>query len=262
MGAADGPLKAAIARQEAITPHLLALVERATREIDRIAADETYMGHLYAFFLLAQFRERRAYPLIVDFFSVPGDVTLEVTGDFVTESLGQVLGSVSEGDVGPMLALAEDAAVNGYVRAGALDGLLCLFVEGVRRREEIIAIFRSLFRGGLEREHSVAWVGLVSASTSLYPEELMEEIRWAFAEDLIDEWYIDPEWPEEILARGKEEALTSLHENPYYHFVEDTIAEMEWWSCFEPVPARVGRDDPCPCGSGLTYRYCCWTPTA
>ena len=23
-------------------------------------------------------------------------------------------------------------------------------------------------------------------------------------------------------------------------------------------PARVGRNDPCPCGSGLKFKKCCW----
>ena len=40
----DAPLRAAIDQQEEITPHLLALVERATRDIDRIAADPAYIG--------------------------------------------------------------------------------------------------------------------------------------------------------------------------------------------------------------------------
>jgi hypothetical protein len=53
-------LEAAVARREAITPHLLAIVEDAASNIDRVVADEAYMAHLYAFYLLAQFRERRA----------------------------------------------------------------------------------------------------------------------------------------------------------------------------------------------------------
>ena len=43
------------------------------------------MAHIYAMYLLAQFREPRAYPLIVEFFSIPGDIALDTTGDVATE---------------------------------------------------------------------------------------------------------------------------------------------------------------------------------
>ena len=46
------------------------------------------MAHIYAMYLLAQFREPRAYPLIVEFFSIPGDIALDTTGDVATEDLG------------------------------------------------------------------------------------------------------------------------------------------------------------------------------
>jgi hypothetical protein len=39
----------------------------------------------YAMYLLAQFRERAAYPMLVKLFSTPGDVCFDVAGDLVTE---------------------------------------------------------------------------------------------------------------------------------------------------------------------------------
>ncbi len=255
-------LRAAVARREEITPHLLTILEQAASDVDRIAADETYMAHLYAFYLLAQFREERAYPLIVEFFSIPGQVTLDATGDFVTESLGRVLASVCGGDVGPMQTLAENAAANEYVRTAALSGMVCLFVEDVMSREAVMAYFRHLFRGGLERTYSFVWDGLVSRSSDLYPEELLPDIRRAFADDLVDETHIDLPWVEQALAAGKEATLRRLRGDRYYHFIDDTVAEMEWWACFDrPSPPRpkkkVGRNDPCPCGSGRKYKHCC-----
>jgi hypothetical protein len=255
-------LEAAIARREEITPHLLAVVEQAASDIDRLAADPPYMAHLYAFYLLAQFRERRAYPLIVDFFSIPGEVTLEVTGDFVTESLGRVLASVSGGDMWPMQSLVEDASANEWVRDAALTGMVCLFAAGITPREEVVAYFRSLFRGGLERTYSFVWNGLISSSTLLHPEELMPEIREAFAADMADQMYIDLPWVEQALAEGKETTLARLRESLQYQLIDDTIREMEWWACFDvPPPPRpekkVGRNAPCPCGSGRKYKHCC-----
>ncbi|MGC9347482.1 MAG: DUF1186 domain-containing protein [Anaerolineae bacterium] len=272
-------VQVAMRHPDEITPQLLAVLERAVEDIEAIDDDPGYMAHFYAFYLLAQFREERAYPLIVDFFSIPGEITLDVTGDFVTEDLGKVLASVSGGDIEPMKTLVENPAVNEFVRGAAMDGMLTLVVEGVRTREEIQAYFGELFHGGLSRDDAFVWSALVSRATDLYPEELMDEIRQAFAEDLVDEMFIDLDWVKETLAGGKAAALERLRENTHLHFVEDTVEEMQWWASFEPpvksasdlhwmapkskmqpTPAprmkKVGPNDPCPCGSGRKYKHC------
>ena len=79
-------LEEAIARQDEVTPELLRILEEARIDMEGLLEDR-YMGHMYAPYLLAQFREKRAYPLIIDFFSVPGDLPTEVAGDLVTEDL-------------------------------------------------------------------------------------------------------------------------------------------------------------------------------
>ncbi|MGC9400278.1 MAG: DUF1186 domain-containing protein [Anaerolineae bacterium] len=115
-------LEAAIAQPEAITPHLLQALEDAPGLLERFVAEPNYMLPLYAFYLLAQFRETRAYPLIVAFFSQPGELPLNTTGDFVTEDLGRVLASVSGGDPALMKTLIEDPQVNAYTRSAAMGG--------------------------------------------------------------------------------------------------------------------------------------------
>jgi hypothetical protein len=70
------PLEAvaqAIAQREAITPELLRVLAEAQHNIEHLIESDS-MAHIYAMYLLAQFREPRAYPLIVEFFSIPGDI--------------------------------------------------------------------------------------------------------------------------------------------------------------------------------------------
>jgi len=222
-------------------------------------------NHIYAMYLLAQFRERCAYPLIVDFFSIPGDITVDSTGDVVTEDLHRILASVSHGDTSLIKALAENDDANEYVRGAALDALLTQLVCGEATRQEVMAYYASLFRGGLTRKPSLAWASLVSCSTDLYLEELMGDIRQAFEEGLVDEMFIDRGYVMEVFARGKERALRELYEDSKRRFIEDVIKDIEWWACFNrPVEGqaasgkqKVGRNDPCPCGSGKKYKKCC-----
>jgi hypothetical protein len=262
-------LEEAMAKREQITPELLKILEYATQNVEELMEWVDYMAHIYAMFLLAHFRERRAYPLIVDFFSIPGEVVMDLTADVVTEYLNRILASVCGGDISLMTNLVENEEANEYVRNAALRGLVTLVAHGERSREETMAYFQSLFRGKLSRDHSLIWSGLVACSTYLYPEEVLDDIKQAFEDHLIDEMYINLAYVEEVLADGKKKVLEDLRRDRHYWFIRDTVSEMEWWACFKPSSLhmavrekkKVGRNDPCPCGSGKKYKRCCGRPS-
>jgi len=255
-------LEAAIAAKDEITPLLLPRLANSPATIQAWSAQKAYMAHLYALFLLAQFRERRAYPLIVDFFATPGEMALEVTGDVVTEDLGRILASVCGGDDHLMRQLAENEAANEFVRGAALAALVCLVATGQKAREEVLAYYRTLLRSDLCQHSSFFCADVVAYATDLYPEEAMEDIGAAFARGWVDETIIDLTYVERQLAQGKEAVLAKLqHER--YQLIDDTVKELEWWACFQPprvpgeVKKKVGRNEPCPCGSGKKYKKCC-----
>lgn len=61
---ARAAVEAAAERREEITPGLLRILESTVDRAPQLDAEGDYMAHLYAMFLLAQFRETRAYPLV------------------------------------------------------------------------------------------------------------------------------------------------------------------------------------------------------
>jgi hypothetical protein len=223
----------AIVQREAITPELLRVLAEAQHTIEHLIESDP-MAHIYAMYLLAQFREPRAYPLIVEFFSIPGDIALDTTGDVATEDLGRILASVSCGDIRLMTALVENAHANEYVRVAALRGLVTLVACGEQVRDDIIAYVQGLFQGKIARSVPFVWSGLVSASNDLYPEELYDDIKHAFAEELVETGFIGLDDIDETLKRGKERVFDELHHNQRYSLITDTITEMEWWACFHP----------------------------
>src|ERR1017187_2845333 len=105
---ARAAVQAAVARREEVTPDLLRILADTVDRAAQLDAEGDYMAHLYAMFLLAQFRETRAYPLVVRFASLPGDLLDSLGGDFITEDLGQVLASVCGGDLDGIQSLIED----------------------------------------------------------------------------------------------------------------------------------------------------------
>ncbi len=283
---ARAAVEAAVAQREEIMPGLLRILEDAVDRAPQIDAEGDYMAHLYAMFLLAQFRETRAYPLVVRFASFPGDLLDSLCGDFITEDLGQVLASVCGGESAGIQSLIENEATDQWVRGAALSGLVTLVAAGQKSRDEIVSYFAGLFRGKLVRRWSHVWDTLVSYSSDLYPAELLEDIERAYEEGLVDPGYIGLDDVKRDLAAGKERILARLADNPHRRLVEDTVAEMGWWACFRegsqnrlkravqpsedsrlnPVPAssqlkratpKIGRNERCPCGSGKKYKRCC-----
>ena len=73
------------------------------------------MLHIFALYLLAQFREKRAYPFVVQMFSAPGETPFDLAGDTVTERFSSIFASVYDGNPAPLQELVENEAANEYV---------------------------------------------------------------------------------------------------------------------------------------------------
>ncbi len=220
-------IEAAIAKRKQITPHLLAILEDALFRIDEIIEDDNYQGHLYAMYLLAQFREERAYPLIIELFSYPGEIPHAIAGDVLTEDLSRILASLCGTNIEPIQRLIENPSANEYVRAACLASLVTLVGCGVIKRSEVIEYFRLLLREKIEKQPSFTWDYLVASACSLYPEELYKEICTAFDLNLINRAFISLEDVATILAEEKQTHLYRLYHEA--ELIDDTVTEMEKW---------------------------------
>ena len=281
-------VEAAVACREEIIPEFLRILQDVVDRAAQLDAEGDYMAHLYAMFLLAQFREPRAYPLVVRLALLPGDLQYSLCGDFITSDLGQVLASVCGGELGGIQSVIENEDADEWARGAALSSLVTLVAAGQKTREEIVTYFARLLRGKLARKWSHVWDELVSCSSEIYPQELIDDIERAYKERLVDPIYIGFDDVQRDLTMGKDLVLARLADNPHRHLVADTIQEMGWWACFrDQRPSRVkdaaqasakskptalvteafapikktkpkiGRNEPCTCGSGKKYKKCC-----
>ncbi len=216
-------------RKEESIPVLLTILEKSITEVDTLLAEEDYFGHIYAMFLLAQLREKLAYKLIADFFSLPEETTWELTGDILTEDLGRILASVSCGDTTHINKMIENPDLESLIRASALDALLILLKNGELERQSLIDYFKELFEERLEKETSMVWNHLVVSSVNVYPEELHPLIKEAYAKNLVDDEFIPYSSVEEALSCDKETVLNWLNENPDYTLVTDAVADISKW---------------------------------
>ncbi|NEX20161.1 DUF1186 domain-containing protein [Thiorhodococcus mannitoliphagus] len=200
-------VRAAVEQREAMTPILLECLRETAEDPEKVANTPGAMLHMYAIFLLAQFRERAAYPMLVKLLSAPGDLCFDVIGDTVTEDLDRILAAVCGDDLDPIKETIENPEVNEYVRSACIRALVRLVAQGDLEREHVVAYFRSLFNGKLEREAYFLRGALISDCCDLYPEELLPEIERAFADDLVDTLFITMESVERAMSEGKERAI-------------------------------------------------------
>jgi uncharacterized membrane protein len=219
-------LRQAVEKKDEITPYLLKALELAAEAPEEVLEDGDDT-HIYAMFLLAQFREKRAYPLIIKLASHRPELVDGLLGDIPTEDLANILASVSMGDTSLITELAANKEAEEFTRAAALRTWLALVVSGERSREEAMAYYKSLFEGGLEDRNEVIWSELVDAANDLFPEEVYDHIKKAYDDGLVDEYIVDPDWVDAQIAAGKEEVLAELPE--WNHLVEDVTVEMRAW---------------------------------
>src|SRR5438132_407607 len=76
-----------------------------------------------------------------------------------------------------------------YVRSSALSGLLTLVECGKRSREEIMAYYGSLFHK-LDRTANNMWNELAVCCARLCPTEVIQDLRQAYEDDLIEPFLI------------------------------------------------------------------------
>ena len=257
-------LEQAILQQDAITPALLTIIENVVKDPQSIDGTPAFT---YALYLLAQFREKRAYPPIVKYFGELGldNEALDPTGDIVTEDLKSILASVCNGDLGLIKQLIEDQNVNIFVRSAALSSLVILYNNNQLSRKDLVNYIETHIDRCLEEQDDPCFVAcLVSVSCAIHPEELYEKLITCFDRNLIDKQMINESDLDRWMQMDKEKVIVELKENRKWQFINDVISEIEWWACFKNLSSisdspltKVGRNEACPCGSGKKYKKCC-----
>jgi hypothetical protein len=213
-------VEAAISEQAAITPVLIEKLKDCKNNLDELLEDSSYILPLYVLYLLAQFREKAAYPVIIDFFSTPGDAAMDITGDVVTEDLGRIIASVFDGNLDPIKQLIENREVNEYVRGAAIDSLMTLVAQNIITRTEVVEYFKELFQEKLDRiPEDYILNKLVIDTCYLCPIELKSDIEKVFEDGIIDPMFIRRGDVDRYLEIGVEAALEKISNKKHHRFL-------------------------------------------
>jgi hypothetical protein len=87
------------------------------------------------------------------------------------------------------------------------------------------------------------------------------ELRRAYGEGLIGPRTIGRSELDDVEASPRGDLLGRMKDR--YPPIDDIARATSWWAqfakpaCNRRAAAKVGRNQPCPCGSGKKYKKCC-----
>ncbi len=268
--------------RETMAPVFVDLIDRLAAQ--RIAAmdDRDVMALIPAFHLLGEWREARAYRPILNLLRQPTRILDHLLGDAVTETAFRVVAGTFDGDLQLLFEAILDRKADEFARSSLMSALVMIAQLHPEHRAAIGAFFRSFLARCPEAPEDVL-TGWTDAIADLGLEDMTEDVRMLFQQDLIPPDYCDfGHFLEDLQAtldaggipsnrRYQQDLITdAIHELSRWHCYtdeffarqrEDKVANAlrvaPWTEALAAPAAKIGRNDPCPCGSGKKFKKCC-----
>lgn len=266
--------------REVVAPWLVQVLQDIAQDPEQ-ALQEDYVLHHFAMVLLGHWRDTRAYRPLLALARLPYEIVDELFGDLLFETFDRALASVCDGDVAPLSEIVADDQVSVWVRMTVIEAWLLLVVEGDAPLEPLEACLQAVGEREAARLRSHGMSGddpsiieaVVSAAADIGAADLGARALAWFDEGLIDTRHIGrAEFEEELRVpiAHRRQALRARGRS----YLRDPQTEIGWWADYHDEPApqpqrarpgattavrdspKVGRNDPCPCGSGRNYKKC------
>ncbi len=225
-------LEAVLTHREEAVPELLRVLELVKAVPVGAAVTLNDWSWFLAAYLLAQFREKKALPILLEQFSMPAAHVERLFGDILWEDLPRLLATLCQDDPSPLKGLTENKSAHESARASALWGYTLLASLGAVSPGEAAAYYGELFQGRLERRPSHVWTSLVAACAALHAVDLRKEVLKAYHEELADPHAYSMQEVLREWDQTPEESRKQLAEESG-GLVGDIWAEMEYWPWLE-----------------------------
>lgn len=264
---------------EAIESEILALLERAcVEDLDQPSGRLLFRG----LHILGGRQFPRGFPALIRFLHGPPWRVDELLGDAVTETLTRIIAGMFDGDVRPLLTLITDLDVDEFVRDAAMGALAFLAFSGQVDRTAAVEF---LARFDLERKippGDATWHSWMAAVALLGLGDFSQRVHIAFEDGRIPPAIANEGDFRQLLADARERPEDATRfEDENWGYIDDVVVALEgfldggngaddvaedefpyWPQPGDHLPVRnpwrgIGRNDPCPCGSGKKFKKCC-----
>jgi hypothetical protein len=274
-------LKAASAQRGEIVPVFLKEIEHYLALKPAARSKSTPL--FFIFHLLGEWREKAAYRPLARLLRLPRGEVDRIFGDGITTTSHRVIASVFDGDPQPLYDIILDPNAEQFIRSRMCEALAMVTLWGDLDRTLAGRFLRDAFIEIQPQAQCYVWVGWQSAIAMLGMSDLKSLVKKGFDRGFIDSHVLGFNHFEQDLRRAIEHPGEPWRlEDHEYTLFGDTIDELSNWYCFteqysedqerwrqqadtNPVLSQpyenpfkgVGRNDPCPCGSGKKFKKCC-----
>lgn len=237
---------------------------------------------LHAIHILALIKSRESFELLLDIIRYHEDDL----GNWVTEDASSLLVAFGEDFIEPIKEFANDETLETFVRSVATSALAALGKKFPHHQDDIKQHLTTL----LKTTQDGTFAGLVADDlASFHDPSVMPDIHRAFEDGIIDDPFVQEDELEDIIngvfsdmdARDFKRNTA----DPLNHFSRENIERLHMINYEEddedndefedeidsvlkddhsepameeikPKEKKIGRNDPCPCGSGKKYKKC------
>jgi hypothetical protein len=185
----------------------------------------------------------------------------EDLGDWIMEETPTLLAAFGDDAIERLKEYILDETLDLYVRGAVATALNVIAHQHPARKEDIKDFLSKL----LEDSNDPTFAAfLIDELLSFKDQNLLPQVHAAFEKGKIDTEVIrrdDVDW---VFNRPEEEqSYSKFMKSPLDHFSKENIDYLRKISYPETkIPPKkkekkIGRNDPCPCGSGKKYKKCC-----
>ena len=262
--------------EEVAKPYLREALEKAIQE--QTDLDSDYQLHFYALFLLEQFQDKAAFQKITELVSLPPDVVDYLIGDTITSGLSDILYNTYDGNLTQLKQMVADTKIDEFVRADALEVMGQLYLDGEISETDWKSFLAQTIHDAKGYDHVCNKIADLICRCHFV--DMLPEIRYMFDHDLMDEGYLGDydscvdlmfKYDEEEISFCKKSMNAAEYLKSWAMFtdgdtktpdmskkdLEKMLRAMER-TLNPPIrKQKIGRNDPCPCGSGKKYKFCC-----
>lgn len=255
-------------------PVLRALLERAADGQLEPEEKDTFFVGLH---ILAAGRDPLSFKPFLRLLRLPPDEQEWLLGDAVTELTSYAAAGMFDGDVEGLMGMIVDPDLDDLIRGDLLGALAFLTWDKRIDLDRTAAFLKRFDDERLAVAGEFVWSEWEQSISLLGLQALAPRVEAAFSDGRIDKTVGDLDMFRLTLAEAKAapddiERFRSRHRG----YIEDLAVALEGYSWGEDaeadrwngdvwpavVPALnpwrgVGRNDPCPCGSGKKFKKCC-----
>lgn len=229
-------------------------------------------GPVHAWRALGQLKAVKAIEPLIECFDVLFDDDVALT------ELANVFGLIGAPAIEPLTEYLKAEVEDEFSHVLAIDSLTKIAGVHKELRSEVLAIFKQYMRDPWLESYTLNGL-LMGCLLDLKAVELIDEIRYLFSIECVD-WSCAGDLEEVEMLLGLREKRSTVKPGPMdfyksklgsnadepsdeeldegYELDADTFSDLYGApATFEREGSKIGRNDPCPCGSGKKYKKCC-----